>query len=440
MKVLRINMLLSAILVVSVTSFSQGNSNRALTMQEAFDLAAKNSAQMKISEVNTALARQKTEIAELGRLPGISSSLNYGYLSNSEIWDPKSHEHATAPLPHHLTQFSVQAAEVIFKGGEVTNNIRKATLEEQVAVLSQEKNLEDIKFLVAAKYLDIYRLLIQRTIYVNNAKLAEERLKNVLSLQRQGAVTNNDVLRNKLILSDLELAIRKTDANIEILNQQLNTVLGLSFNDRLIPDSALLATSLRNETISKLMAETYQYNKDLKTAAKEIEIAKTNLKIIEADRLPEVSLFSASNLQRPFLNAAPAVDIYYNVWSAGISIKYGISSIYQSPRKRKAGRIQIEQSVAKQTLQKQNVELAVNAALIKYNEARDELTTYIDDLKSAEENYRIVEKKYFNQLALVTDIIDATNTKIESELKVSNARINVVYNHYQLKKSTGSLQ
>src|SRR5262245_8737634 len=312
MKAVHINMVIGAIVLSSVTSFGQFSTNKALTMQEAFDLAIKNSTQLKIAEVNSALARQNTEVAQLGRLPGISSSLNYGYLSNSEIWDPSSGEHATSPLPHHLTQFSVQAAEVVFKGGEINNHIKKAKLEEQVAVLNQEKNLEDIKFLVAAKYLDIYRLVIQRRIYENNVKLSKERLKNILSLQKQGVVTNNDVLRNKLILSDQELAIRKTDDNISIVNQQLNTVLGLDYEVRLIPDSTLLFSSLRKESINKLIAEAFVNNKELKTASKEIEIAKANLKIINAGRYPEVSLFSGSNLQRPFTNAAPAQDIYYN--------------------------------------------------------------------------------------------------------------------------------
>jgi outer membrane protein TolC len=426
-------------LIGSASSFGQDSTNKVLTLEKAFELATRNSVQLKIAEVNTSLAHQKTAIAELERLPRISSSLNYGFISNSQIWDPSFGKHTTAPIPHTLTLFSVQASEIIFKGGEISDNIKRATLEEQVAILNQYKHLEDIKFLVAAKYLDIYRLIIQRTIYVNNAKLSAERLKNILSLQRQGIVTNNDVLRNKLILSDLELAVRKTDGNISILNQQLNAVLGFNYNERFIPDSTLMTASLKNENINNLISEAYEKNKDLKISAKEIEIATASLKIIDAGRHPEISLFSASNLQRPFTNSTPALDIYYNVWTAGISIKYNISSIFQLPKKSKVGKIQIEQSFAKQTLQKQNVELAVNAALIKYNEAKDELATYMDDLRSAEENYRIVEKKYFNQLALITDIIDAANTKIEAEVKVSNARVNIVFAHYQLEKSIGLL-
>ena len=427
------------LLMGSMQSFSQENKARILTMQNAFELAAKNSTQLKLSEINTALARQKKEIAKLGKLPDISSGLNYGYLSNSQIWDPSFDKHTTKPIPHNLTQFSVQASEVIFKGGEVANNLKKASLEEQIAILNQDKNLEDIKFLVAAKYLDIYRLINQRQVYLDNIKLSQERLKNILSLQKQGLVTNNDVLRTKLIISDLELAVRKTDDNIKILNQQLNTVLGLDLNETLLPDSSLLKYSPEQEDIKKLMAIAFENNKELKTATKEIEVAQTNLKLIGADRYPRVSLFAANNLQRPYTYSTPALDIYYNNWMAGLSISYNISSIYQSPGKRKAGKIQIEQSLAKETLQKENVEVAVNADLIRFNQAQYELATYTEDLRSAEENYRIVEKRYFNQLALLADLIDATNTKIEAELKVSNARINVVFTHYQLEKSIGLL-
>ena len=102
MKAFYFTILAGAILVGAVTSFGQDNASKVLTMQNAFALAIKNSAQLNVAKVNTALAHQKTAIAELGRLPGISSSLNYGYLSNSQIWEPFVGPVAL-PLRNHQT-------------------------------------------------------------------------------------------------------------------------------------------------------------------------------------------------------------------------------------------------------------------------------------------------------------------------------------------------
>jgi len=410
-----------------------------LTMSEAFELAASHSVQLKIAEKAAELATQRKEIALLYRLPGISTGLNYGYISNSQIWSPSFSNHKTAEIPHNLTQFSVQAAEIIFKGGEVNNTIKKAGMEQQVASLTLDKNLQDIKFLVAAKYLDIYRLINQRTVYANNVTLSEQRLKNIISMQKQGMVTQNDVLRTELIISDLKLAILKTDNSITILNQQLNNVLGRNLSQSLNPDRSLLTDNTAHENLDYYFNVAYQQSHELKISGVENEIARINVKLIGSDRFPEIGIFTGSSLQRPFLNTIPAVDIYSNVWQAGISLRYNIASLYQSPVRLKAGRIQLEQSEQKEILTKQDMELSINAYYIRRREAKEELITLKRDLKSAEENYRIVEKKYLNQLALSTDMTDAANLKVEAELKVTNAQINVVYTYYQLLKAAGIL-
>jgi outer membrane protein TolC len=121
-------------------------------------------------------------------------------------------------------------------------------------------------------------------------------------------------------------------------------------------------------------------------------------------------------------------------------MSYNISSIYQSPRKIKAGKLQLQEARQYKQLQQQSIEVGVRTYYIKFREAEDELTTSRKDLRSAEENYRIVEKKYFNQLSLITDLIDATSTKIDAETKVTNAEINRIYAYYLLlKASSGSI-
>jgi outer membrane protein len=411
--------------------------SKVLTLQKAFELAVENSVKLKIIEKNKEFSEKRTEITSLNKLPAISTGLSYGYLSNSNVWNPSFSEHRTFQIPHTFTQFSIQASEVVFKGGEINNSIKKASFEELIASLNYDKNKEDIKFLVVAKYLDIYRLINQKIVFENNVTLSEERLKNIINMGKQGMVTQNDVLRNELILSDLNLAILKTSNSIIIANQELNMVLGQELSQILMPDKNLLLENKDDKDLSFYIKTALNENHELKIAQVENEIAQTNSKLSKSDLYPEIAVFANNNLQRPFLNALPAVDIYNNVWQAGIGLRYNIASIYQSPVKIKASNIKLEQTKQLEILTKQNMELSINSYFIRNLEAKMVLRTLKKDLKSAEENYRIVEKKYFNQLALSTDMIDATNTKIEAEIKVTNAEINVVYTRYQLLKATG---
>jgi len=437
----KIILITAVFLFSSVLTTVQGQDSlrQVLSLKQAFQLALSNSVQLKVSEKGAEIAKQRTEIEKLGQLPALATGFNYGYLSNADIWTPGFSQHLVSDLPHHLIDFTISAGEVIFKGNEIKNDILRSGFEEQVASLAHEKDEDDIKLLVTAKYLDIYRLINTRVVYQNNIRLAQNRLRNVLTLKRQGMVTENDVLRTKLTISDLQLAVVQVDNDIRIDNRQLNMVTGLPDSAKLVPDSTLLRTLDINTGVQQCLNDAVRDNHELKIAATQSRIAETNIKLAGADRYPELSIFSGSNLQRPYLNSTPAQDVYYNVWEAGISLRYNIGSIYQSPRKIKASKLALEQAKQTELLQTQYLNVNVSASYIKFNEAKYELKVLQSDLRSAEENYRIVERKYFNQLALLTDMIDATNTKIEAELRVTNAQINVVYTYYQLLKSVGAI-
>lgn len=413
--------------------------NNSLSIAEVCRLALDNSTQLKIAGTHTLLAKQNIYVQRLGKLPEISTSFDYGYLSNADVWDPGLSDHSKAGLPHPLTLFTVTATETIFAGSRINNTIHLAELGEQIAFLQQEKNEIDIKFLVIARYLDIYRLLNQRNVYINNTNLAKQRLKNILSLRKEGMVTLNDQLRTELTISDYELTTRKIANGVVELNNQLNMVLGLPDSARLRPDTTLLQQDLAQKTLNELLDDAWRENHELKITAREKEAAEIKIKLLKGERLPEIGLFAQSDLQRPFLNAIPSIDVYYNVWRAGVGVRYNISSIYQSPRKIRAGVTGLDLARQQDSLQRQNVRVDVRNAFIKYNESVDERDTYGRDLRSAEENYRSVERRYFNQLALLTDLIDATNTKTEAEIKLVNSEIGVVYNYYQLLRTIGTL-
>ena len=57
----------------------------------------------------------------------------------------------------------------------------------------------------------------------------------------------------------------------------------------------------------------------------------------------------------------------------------------------------------------------------------------------ANQNYSVVQNRYQNDLALLTDMVDASNMKLSAEMALINARISMLYNFYTLKYVTNTL-
>lgn len=57
----------------------------------------------------------------------------------------------------------------------------------------------------------------------------------------------------------------------------------------------------------------------------------------------------------------------------------------------------------------------------------------------AQQNYEVVNNRYLNQLALITDMIDASNMKLDAELNEADAYINIAYAYYKMKYIAGQL-
>ncbi len=85
------------------------------------------------------------------------------------------------------------------------------------------------------------------------------------------------------------------------------------------------------------------------------------------------------------------------------------------------------------------VGIGINTAYVKYNEAITQNKTIEKNRELADENYRIMESKYNNQLAILLDMIDASNAKLDAELQHTNSEINIVFAYYKLLKESGKL-
>lgn len=411
---------------------------KQMTAGEVAELAVQNHQQLKVSAQNIGIAKQNTNVVKLQKLPTITASTSQFYLGDAVAIDKDFSNSTKVPMPHYGSSYAVQATQLIFKGGLVNKSIEMAGLREQLSELDLEKNKQDVKFLVISNYLDVYKIINQEEVFQNNKKLAQERLKNIQKFYQQGMVTRNEVIRGELAIKNLDQGILTLTNNKKILNYNLNIALGLSSDTEIVPTESLenKESGIGMEYYTDLAHES---NPLLKSAQKNIAVADKNIEIIKTDNAPTLAGFGGYTLQRPITTRNPVLDMYSGGWQTGVSLSYNIDTLYKTKEKVKLGELQKNQANDALTLVQQNVDMAVNAAYTKYQEAIQQADILNDSKSLAEENYKITEAKYLNQLAVQAEMIDAQNQKLQSELDYANAEINVLYQYYNLLKSTGTL-
>ena len=428
--------------IIAVVLFAAGILNaqeiKNITVDEALGLAIQNNQQLKVSEKNIDISKQQTVVAKLQKLPSITASTSQFFLGNALIIDKDFSNPMPVDMPHYGSTYAVQAQQLIFKGGLVKKSIEYSELREQLAALDVEKDQQNVKFLVVSNYLDIYKLIHQTEVYKNNKKLAQERLKNVQKFYNQGMITRNEVIRAELAIKNLDQGILVLENNRKILTYQLNYALGLPTDTELVPTENLdtKENSFGVEYYQNLAKES---NPNLRSAKKNIEVADKNLEIINTDKMLTIAAFGGYNMQRPITTRTPALDMYTNSWQSGVSLSYNIDNLYKTKEKLKLGELQKSQANEVLNLADQNINIGVNAAYVKYQEAIQQAQIFNDTQKLASENYHITEAKYLNQLAVQAEMIDAQNQKLQAELDFANAEISVLYQYYNLLKTTGTL-
>ncbi len=430
-------MLVAGFLSIS-TTYAQQSQERKISVDELFSLAKENHPNLAVSKADIAIAKQGVEVAKDAQLPTLNAALQGYYLGDALILDKDFSNSKRVEMPYFGNTFSVDASQLIWKGGLVKNGIKAQSLKEELSELNYQSNEQNIKLLVLGYYLDLYKLLNQKSVYQQNIQLAEQRLQNINKFYNQGMVTRNDVIRGELQLSNLKLALQVVENNRQILNKQLTTALGLSESTQIVPDETLLSNVPK-----ALLMEDYsafaQNHPTLLMTKKAVDIYETSEKITKAEMMPSLSAFAGNKLARPITTSSPPLDMYTNGWSAGLSLNFNIDALYKTPKKIKQVRFEKDKAIAQATEAEQMIDVALNAAYIKYNEALSQNNTLGTNKNLADENYRIMNSKYNNQLAILLDLIDASNQKLDAELQFSNSEISIVYAYYKLLKESGKL-
>lgn len=415
------------------------NGQRVITLEEIFETAETNSAQLKPSFASQIEADREISVARSERLPDISTSLSLSYIGNGFTTKRNFSDYQEAPIPHFGNTLSVNINQPLYTGGAITNAIELAELKSTAARFATDFRRDQIRFQLTGFYLDIYKYNNLRTVVESNIEAAQKILQEMKARFEQGTALQNDITRYELLLSNLELQLIKINNILDILNRNLVITAGLPEQTIVAPDSTILSKSLPKESAEWWQREASVNSPTLNLSRSGVEISRKAEALVRSERLPKIGLQAAWNIDGPILVEVPPINRNLSYWYVGLGVSYNLSSLYKSNKSLAKSQAATQKAISQLDADKENLALSVNADYVHYLEAYEELKTREKSVELAERNYRTTSNRYAADMALITDMLDAANSKLDAEQQLVNARINIIYYYYKLMFITGKI-
>ena len=412
---------------------------QTLTIDQLFTAIEDNNVSLRTQKTGVEAADLGIESAKSKRLPDVDASLSVSYIGNVLLTDRDFTNVHGLSAPHYGNNFSLQAQQVVYAGGAINAGIKLAELGKRQAETGVKLTRQQVRFVALGQYLDLYKIDNQTQVYEKNIELTRQLIADIKAKQEQGMALKNDITRYELQMESLKLGLTALRNNRSILNHQLCNTLGMKQDAIIMPDANVI------DKIYAKDGEEYWQNQGtlnsplLEQSANAISIAEQQEKLAKSDMLPKVAFVAADNFDGPITFELPPINKNLNVWYVGVGVKYSLSSLFKSNKRIKQAAVETRQAREARAVQVEQLNNNVQAAYVQYQQTYVELETQRKSVELARQNYDVMNARYLSQLALVTDMVDASNLRLNAELKEVDARINIAYAYYKMKFVAGEI-
>ena len=420
--------------------FSQSTTDLNFSCKEAIEFGMQQNKKLKIQNVKTDIAGFSIKETRNEQLPSLKYHTGFHVLTNLNQYENGFlHAPTTYHTPRFKYDFTLDAEIPIYEGGIIKNEIIKKEAEERVAKWRLRKDQKDFRLQIISAYLHVLHIEEQQALLISKLKEDSLIIAQTESLKRNGVVTQNEVLRTQLQLSNHKMALTEWNNEKAIVEHEIKTILGITEHVLFSANTSDLLVEKDKDVPQVQFDEVFEQNEGLQIAKEELFISKQNKKLIKANALPKISAGAEYGLNYPNFMFFPPQEHLYSIGMVGFNFVMPLDQLLKNKTKVATANKQIEIAHLEIEEKEEAIYHEVFKAEKMLEEANDKITIANQAILQAEENYRIVKKKYLNHLSLITELIDADNALLEAQSQKIALDINKQIKYYQLQYILGNI-
>lgn len=436
----KLSMVLGMMLLMTVSSV-QAQEKRNLSLQDAIKLSLQNSHELKGSQAKIEEATASLREAVEKRLPDASVSGSYLRLNNPNIdMKTKSSSSGGTTNPSESPKVSQAVYGIanlslpIYTGGRIKYGIESSRYLAEAAKLDADYQRDEVVQNTIATYVNLYKSKSAVDLVKESLAQSQQRVKEFSSLEKNGLLARNDLLKAQLQASNKELALLDAQNNWQLANVNMNLLLGLPEHTELILDSLMLDEARDVKPLDDYIQSAITNRKDIASIDLQKKAAQTGVKSTKSELYPNLSLTGG------YIAAdVPHVLSITNAVNVGVGVSYSIGSLWKNKAKVQQAEAKVRQVNEAEAMKMDQIRLQVNKSYLDWLSTQKKIQVYEKAVEQAEENYRITKNKYDNSLATTTDLLDADVAQLQAKVEYVFAKADAIVIYNDLLKAAGLL-
>ena len=280
----------------------------------------------------------------------------------------------------------------------------------------------------------------------NKKELAESYVKmlqkidgDIQKMYTQGVATKANTLTVRVKLNEAELTLTKVDNGLSLSRMLLCQICGLPINDKIqLQDEKNKNLSTRPCILQPDTIVAYQNRQDLQMLEQATKISDQNVKLARSLFRPQLGAFGAYTLSNPNV-----YDGFHNKFGGNVSVGLALHiPLWTWNEGRYHVRAaQAEARASRHLYQdaKEKIDLQLNQAKYKVDEANKQLITAMNNLDKANENLHYADVGFHEGVIATSDLLEAQTAWLEAQTQKIDAQIDIRMTEATLLKALGIL-
>lgn len=364
---------------------------RAITLEQALELARERANQIRLSELDIKKAEEEIKKARANILPQVSVSYNYTYSGQDLAFGYTPHNKQNAALQLNQTIFNKQVFELI----------KLANIQRELQSLIKE----DVQKTLESQVKDLFYGLLYRKAIIKlqeeNLAYWEEYYKVVSAKFSVGVVPKVELLRARSQLEQAKAQLEQAKADYLKALEDFKALLKLEGN---VEPEGTLELKEFNPKEEELLQALREKNSTLRVAKKSVELAQGTVELKRAQNFPTVSGLASYQLLTGKLGGETK---WLKGYSFGVSINYLIFDGFS----REAEISEAELDLLKQRENLLQLEYDLKAKLrntiLSINSLQTQIRAVQSSLEFAKESLRLSTERYRVGVGSQLEVLEA---------------------------------